>query len=51
MYFSPEVFPDVEEIKEPTNLAFFSALMDKVASLKGRKVLRVDAMMNFEEIS
>lgn len=51
LYFSPEVFPDVEEIKEPTNLAFFSALTDKVASLKGRKVLRVDAMMSFEEIS
>ncbi len=29
LYFNPQVDPDIEEIKEPTNTAFFSAVSDE----------------------
>lgn len=42
LYFNPEVFPDIEEIKEPTYSAFFSALSDQFSTSMNNKLLRVD---------
>ena len=42
LYFNPEVFPNIEEIKEPTYTAFFSALSDHMSTSKNNKLLRVD---------
>ncbi|SFI49259.1 hypothetical protein [Halpernia frigidisoli] len=39
--FDPEVFPDVDEIKEATNTAYFSALSDEMKLLGNYKLLRV----------
>lgn len=42
LYFNPEIYPDLEEIKEPTYTAFFSALSDQLSSSRTNKLLRVD---------
>ena len=49
LYFNPEVFPEVEEIKEPTYIAFFSALSDQLSTSKNNKLLRVDYNISFED--
>lgn len=49
LYFNPEVFPDIEEIKEPTYTAFFSALSDQFSTSKNNKLLRVDYDIPFDE--
>ncbi len=51
LYFNPEVEPDIEEIKEPTNLSFFSAVTDNVSSLKKIKIIRSEAYMPFNNIN
>ncbi|QOW10345.1 pyruvate decarboxylase [Kaistella flava (ex Peng et al. 2021)] len=49
LYFNPEVFPDIEEIKEPTYSAFFSALSDHLSTSKSSKLLRVDYDIPYED--
>lgn len=49
VYFNPEVFPDLEEIKAPTNSAFFTAVSDKLSSLKNRKLLLLNTSTSFED--
>lgn len=50
LYFNPEVEPDIEEIKEPTNLAFFSAVSDNVSAFRKNKMLRSDVQVSFDSI-
>ena len=50
IYFNPEVFPDIEEIKEPTNTAFYAAVSERVPFFKNYNVLRVDAYIPFDEV-
>lgn len=49
LYFNPEVFPEIEEIKEPTYTAFFSALSDQFSTSKNNKLLRVDYNISFDQ--
>lgn len=49
LYFNPEVFPNIEEIKEPTYTAFFSALSDHMSTSKNNKLLRVDYDIPYDE--
>lgn len=49
IYFNPEVFPNLEEIKEPTYSAFFSTLSDQLSVSKNNKLLRVDYSIPYEE--
>lgn len=50
LYFNPEVFPDVEEIKEPTNAAFFSAISDKISQTDHNKMIRADVPIAFDQV-
>ena len=50
LYFNPEVFPDISEIKEPTYNAFYSATSDKMRSLGNVKYLQVDSPMSFDDV-
>ena len=50
LYFNPEVFHNVEEIVEPTNTAFFSAVSDKISSLRNNKMMRADSPIEFDNI-
>ncbi|ROH97936.1 pyruvate decarboxylase [Chryseobacterium daecheongense] len=50
LYFNPEVEPDIEEIKEPTNNAFFSAVSDKVSSYRKNKMLRAEVQIPFDSV-
>ena len=49
LYFNPEIFPDIVEIKEPTYSAFFTALSDQLSTSKNNKLLRVDYDISFDE--
>ncbi|WP_184187605.1 pyruvate decarboxylase [Chryseobacterium defluvii] len=49
LYFNPEVEPDIEEIKEPTNHAFFSAVSDNISGRKN-KMLRAEIQIPFDNI-
>ncbi|WP_153394502.1 pyruvate decarboxylase [Chryseobacterium vaccae] len=49
LYFNPEVEPDIDEIKEPTNQAFFSAVSDNFSNRKN-KMLRAGVQIPFDTI-
>lgn len=51
IYFNPTVFPDIEEIKEPTYSAFFSALAEGLQGNRSYHMLRVDANMAFDSVN
>lgn len=51
LYFNPEVFPDISEIKEPTYTAFYSATSDKMRSLGNIKYLQVDTPILFDDVN
>lgn len=50
LYFNPEVEPDIEEIKEPTNHAFFSAVSDNLSGYKRNKMLRTEIQIPFDSV-
>lgn len=50
IYFNPEVYPDIEEIKEPTNQAFFSAVSDKISDYKNNTMIRADVPVEFDNV-
>lgn len=50
LYFNPEVFPDIPEIKDPTYSAFHNAASDKMKSLGNFKYLQVDTPILFDEV-
>ena len=45
--YEPEVFPDIDEIKEPTNTAYFSALSNELNALGDYKLLRVNTAADY----
>lgn len=49
LFFDPEVFPDIDEIKDPTYSAFSNAASDKMRSIS-IKYLQVNKAIPFEEI-
>jgi hypothetical protein len=49
LYFNPEVDPDIEEIKEPTNTAFFSAVSDNLSERKNR-MLKTESQVSFDHV-
>lgn len=49
LYFNPEVEPDIDEIKEPTNNAFFDAVTDNFSGRKN-KMLRAEVQVPFDSI-
>lgn len=50
LYFNPEVEPDIEEIKEPTNHAFFSAVSDNISKFRKNQMLRSEIQVSFDSI-
>ncbi|SMP33345.1 pyruvate decarboxylase [Chryseobacterium profundimaris] len=49
LYFNPQVEPDIEEIKEPTNTAFFSAVSNNLSERKN-KMLKTETQISFDSI-
>ncbi|UKB78396.1 pyruvate decarboxylase [Chryseobacterium sp. MEBOG07] len=49
LYFNPEVEPDVDEIKDPTNAAFFDVISDNFSSRRN-KMLRAEVQVPFDSI-
>jgi len=50
LYFNPQVEPDLEEIKDPTNNAFFSTVSDNVSTFKRNRMLRSEVQVSYDSI-
>ncbi|WP_233701999.1 pyruvate decarboxylase [Kaistella palustris] len=50
LYFNPEIFPDILEIREPTYTAFYAAVSEKENHIRNLKMLRVDSPMPFDSV-
>ena len=51
IYFQPTVFPEIEEIKPPTNQAFFSAVTDQMSLYSGNiKTVQIDSSMDYDNV-
>lgn len=50
VYFNPEVYPNFDGIKEPTNNALFSALTDELRNYGNFKVMRIDTPIKYDSI-
>lgn len=48
--FNPEIFPDIDEIKQPTYSAFFNAVSDNIISFRNIKMLRVDSEISYDNV-
>lgn len=51
LYFNPDIQPDLEEIKEPSNSAFFSAASDKLSENNQNILLRADQLIPFDKVN
>ncbi|WP_124641779.1 pyruvate decarboxylase [Amniculibacterium aquaticum] len=51
LYFNPDIQPDLEEIKEPSNSTFFSAASDKLSENNQNILLRADQLIPFDEVN
>ncbi|MCC2591418.1 pyruvate decarboxylase [Chryseobacterium sp. MFBS3-17] len=49
VYFAPEIFPPVEEIRSATYDAFFSAVTDRFANAKNSRMVRVDMPVTYQD--
>ena len=50
VYFNPEVFPNYEGIKSPTNLALYSAVSDELKKYGNFKIMHIDEPMKYDSI-
>lgn len=50
VYFNPEVYPDVEEIKFPSYQAFFDGVSEKLRKFEHLKLTRVDTPLVYDSI-
>lgn len=50
VFFQPSVFPEIEEIKTPTNQAFFSAVSDQISLYQNVKLISMDHFMDYQNI-
>lgn len=51
IYFQPTVFPEIEEIKPPTNQAFFSAVTDQMSLYSDNiKTVQMDSSMDYDNV-
>ena len=50
VYFQPDIFPEIEEIKSPTYQAFFSAVTDHMRMYNGLKTIQMDSSMPYDSV-
>lgn len=50
LYFNPTVYPEIEEVKEPTYAAFFEAVNERVSRNRNYKMMRVETAMDFDSV-
>lgn len=50
LYFNPTVYPEIEEVKEPTYAAFFEAVGERVTRNRNYKMMRVETAFDFDAV-
>ena len=51
IYFNPEIEPEVDEIKQTTNDAFFNAVSDYFSQINNAKMLKVQIPVNYDDVN
>lgn len=51
VYFDPEVFPDYDGIKAPTNSAFFAAISDELKKYGSFKIMHINEPLKYDSIN
>ena len=51
VYFDPEVFPDYDGIKAPTNLALYAAVSDKIKKNGNYKIMHINDPVKYDSIN
>lgn len=50
VYFNPDVFPNYDGIKSPTNEALYAALSDELNKYGNYKIMHIDTPINYDSI-
>lgn len=50
VYFDPEVYPNYEGIKEPTSIAFYSAVSDELKNYGKFRILRINSPVKYDSV-
>lgn len=50
VYFNPEVYPDYDGIKKPTNNAFYSTISNELKNYGNFRILHVDVPIKYDSI-
>ena len=50
VYFNPEIFPNYEGIRDPTNKAFFNTVTNELRYYGDYKILRVDTPIIYDSV-
>ena len=50
IYFNPEIFPEVEEIRGITNESFYAAVTDRFSQLRNSRILRVETPVSYQNV-
>lgn len=51
IYFNPEIEPEVEEVRQATNDAFFISVSDYFSNISNAKMLRIQMPINFKDVN
>jgi hypothetical protein len=51
VYFDPEVFPDYDGIKSPTNLALYAAVSDELKKYGNYKIMHINDPVKYDSIN
>jgi hypothetical protein len=51
VYFDPEVFPDYDGIKAPTNLALYAAVSDELKKYGNYKIMHINDPVKYDSIN
>ena len=51
VYFDPEVFPDYDEIKAPTNLALYAAVSEELKKNGNYKIMHINDPVKYDSIN
>lgn len=50
VYYNPQIFPEIDEIKQPTYHVFFSTVSDELRDMEGYKMMRVETPVTYNNV-
>lgn len=50
VYYNPQIYPEVEDIKLPTYEVFFSTISNELRDMEGYKIMRVETPVSYKNV-